>query len=151
MLELKHTFDFSQVTLMKPIHCKTFQRLLESAVKQRPGSYQISPHLANILPNENKIKIENWIGGEKKKDFFHSSAIVLNIFFAFPDHSPLSTSSPQLQPRHHNIDNFLWHHSIVNIFSIKTSHAKTPFYTNPSLLLSNQFPKIYLHFQTKNL
>ena len=42
----------------------TLQRLLESAVisktnyiKQRPGFYQISPRLANIIRNENKIKI----------------------------------------------------------------------------------------------
>ena len=32
---------------------------------------------------------------------------------------------------------------------MKTDHAKKPFYTNPSILLSYQLPKIYLHFQTK--
>ena len=32
MLELKHTFDFSQATLIRPIHYKTSRRLLESAV-----------------------------------------------------------------------------------------------------------------------
>ena len=44
------------------------------------------------------------------KDFF---------FFAFSDHLTFSLSSSQLQPRHHNRDNFLWHHFIVNIFSMK--------------------------------
>ena len=45
------------------------RRLLESAVifktnhtKQRQGFYQISPNLANIILNENKIKIENGLG-----------------------------------------------------------------------------------------
>ena len=43
-----YTFNFSQATLIIPIHCKKFRRLLESAVisktnyiKQRPGFYQI--------------------------------------------------------------------------------------------------------------
>ena len=66
MLELKHTFNFSQVTLIKYIHYKKSRRLLESAVvykpnytKQRPGFYQILPFLAIMILNENKIKIEN--------------------------------------------------------------------------------------------
>ena len=66
MLELKHTFIFSQATLIKPIHYKKSQRLLESAViskinhiKQRPGFPQISPYLLNIILNENKINMEN--------------------------------------------------------------------------------------------
>ena len=66
MLKLKHTFNFSQVTLIKPIQCKKSRRLLESAVisktshkKQRPSFYQISPYQVNIILNENKIKIEN--------------------------------------------------------------------------------------------
>ena len=65
MLELKHTFNFSQATLIKPIQCKKYQRLLESAVisktnhiKQRPGFYQISPYLANMILSENKIKVQ---------------------------------------------------------------------------------------------
>ena len=32
MLELKHPFDFSQATLIKPIHSKTSRRLLEFAI-----------------------------------------------------------------------------------------------------------------------
>ena len=30
MLEFQHTFNFSQATLIKPIHCKNSQRVLES-------------------------------------------------------------------------------------------------------------------------
>ena len=51
MLEFKHTFNFSQATLIKLIH----NRLLESEVisktndiGQRPEIYPISPFLANI-------------------------------------------------------------------------------------------------------
>ena len=61
----------------------------------------------------------------------------------FPDHLALTTSSTQLQPRHHNIDNFLWYHIIVYIFSMKTSHGKTPFHTNISLLLINSLKSIF--------
>ena len=35
MLELKHTFDFSQATRIKPIHCKTSPRLQKSAVTSK--------------------------------------------------------------------------------------------------------------------
>ena len=102
-------------------------------------------HLTEQKQNRNRIRI-----GEKTNNMFSLSAnILLKILFAFPLHLPLSTSTPQIQPSHHNVDNFLWHHSIVNIFSRKTSHAKTPFHTNPSQLLSDQLPKIYLYFQTK--
>ena len=62
----KHTFNFSQVTEIKPIHCKKSHKLIESAVisisnhiPQRPGFYQISPYLANIILHENNIKIKN--------------------------------------------------------------------------------------------
>ena len=34
---------------------------------------------------------------------------------------------------------------------MKTSHAKIPFHTNFSQLLSYQLPKIYLHFQNKKI
>ena len=85
MLELKHTFNFSQTTLIKPIPSKTSWRLLEFAVisktnhiKQHPGFYQILPHLANIILNENKIKIEN--GYEKKNIFSLCATILLRIF-----------------------------------------------------------------------
>ena len=46
VLELKQTFNFSQAVLIKPIHCKKSQRLLESMdisktnhVEQHPGFY----------------------------------------------------------------------------------------------------------------
>ena len=65
-LEFKHTFNFFQATLTKPIHCKKSHRLLESVVisktnhiKQRPGFYQISQYLADIILHKNNIKIEN--------------------------------------------------------------------------------------------
>ena len=32
MLDFKHTFNFSQATLIKPIQCKNFRQLLESSV-----------------------------------------------------------------------------------------------------------------------
>ena len=65
MIVLKRRLSFPQVILIKPMHCKKSQRLLESAVmsktkyiKQRLGSYHISPYLANIILNDNKRKIE---------------------------------------------------------------------------------------------
>ena len=66
MLELKQTFNFSQATLITPIHCKKKPcRLLESAIisktndkKQRRGFYQISPN-ADIMLRVNNIRIEN--------------------------------------------------------------------------------------------
>ena len=52
MLDLKHTFNFSQITLIKFIHYKKCRSLLESAVisktnhlKQWPRLYKISPYL----------------------------------------------------------------------------------------------------------
>ena len=66
MIDLKHTFNFSQATLIKLIHCKKFRRLLKyvaisktNYIKQCPGFYQISPYLAHIILHENNIKIEN--------------------------------------------------------------------------------------------
>ena len=32
MLDLKHTFNFFQANLIKPIHCKKSHRLLESTI-----------------------------------------------------------------------------------------------------------------------
>ena len=95
-----------------------------------------------------------WIG-KKNETFFHS---VLPYFwesfpFAFSNHLPLSPSSAQLQPRHHNIDNFLRHHIIVNSFSMKQIIPKPLllflFYLSYFLFLSNQLPNIYPHFQNK--
>ena len=69
ILELKHTSNFSQTALIKPIHYKKYRRLLESVVisktnhiYKRPGFLkfsQISPYQANIILHENNIKIEN--------------------------------------------------------------------------------------------
>ena len=61
---------------------------------------------------------------------------------------PLPLSSPQLQPRHHNRDNFLWHHIIVNIFSMEQVMPKHLSH-KPSLTFSYQLPKIYLHIRNK--
>ena len=54
------------VTLIKPVYFERFCRLLKSAViskfkhiKQRPGFFQISPYLLEIILRENKIEIEN--------------------------------------------------------------------------------------------
>ena len=65
MLDIKHTFNISQATLLKPIYCEKSRRLLESAVifktnhiKQRKGFFQISSYLADML-HENNIRIEN--------------------------------------------------------------------------------------------
>ena len=59
--ELKHIFNFSEATLIKPIPCKKSRWLLESAVIskanyiwQHPGFYQILPYLANIINHESK-------------------------------------------------------------------------------------------------
>ena len=70
--------------------------------------------------------------------------------FLFLITSPLSPSSPQLQPRHHNIDNFLRHHIIVNIFPWNKIW-QNPFHLNLSLLFSYQLPKMYLQFQNQKL
>ena len=62
MLDLKHTFNFSQATLVKPIHCIQQESAVNSQcnhIKQRPGFYQISSYLADIILQENYIKIEN--------------------------------------------------------------------------------------------
>ena len=57
MLDPKHTFNFSQATIIKPIHCK------KSAVIFVRN--HISPYLANIIQHEHNIKIEKGI----KKNF----------------------------------------------------------------------------------
>ena len=111
--------QFSQVTLIQPIDCKIFCRLLESAVisktnhiRQHPGFYQVSPYLANIILLENNMKIENW---QKKIGTFSplcttillrilSLSLSLSLFFV---HFP---------PRHH---------IIVNVF-YETGYAETP-------------------------
>ena len=64
MLDFKHTFNFPQATLIKPIYCKNSSRLLESAVisqskdiKQWATFYQISPNQTDIILRENNIEI----------------------------------------------------------------------------------------------
>ena len=37
----------------------SYMQLMEGSVLSSPGSYQISPYMANIILNEDKIKIEN--------------------------------------------------------------------------------------------
>ena len=67
MLDFKHTFDLSQATLIKRLHCKKSRRLLESAIishskriiKQRSGFDQISPYFADIILRANNIVNEN--------------------------------------------------------------------------------------------
>ena len=149
---------FSQVTLIKPIYGKTSRRLRESAVisktkhlKQRPGFYQISPYLSNIILNENKIKIEKGWRKKTKKTQKHLFTLCNHIFenpFLFLITLPLSPSSPQLPPRHHNIDKFQEHHIIINIFPWNKM-CRNHFHPNPSLPFSYQLPKIYLQFQNK--
>ena len=66
MLDFKDTFNFSQATLIKPIHCKKSNRLLESTIishskhiiKQRHDFNQISLYLADIILHEINIEIE---------------------------------------------------------------------------------------------
>ena len=71
-----------------------------------------------IIMNENKIKLENRLGKKNINIFFTLCHQPLKNTFILPFQItvPLSPSSPQLQSRHHNIDNFLRHHIIVNIF-----------------------------------
>ena len=113
-------------------------------IKQRLGFYQISPyhgeHQTKRKQNQNRKQIE--------KTFFHS---VLPYFlksfpFPFPYHFTSSPYPPQLQPRHHHIDNFLQHHIIVNIFLMKQDMSK-PLSSKPFHTFSNQLPKIYLHLK----
>ena len=87
MIDLKQPFNFSQATLIKPIHCKKKKkrRLLESAVisktnhvKQRPSFYKISPDLADIILHEDNIKIENGF-----KQFSELKHFSLNITILF--------------------------------------------------------------------
>ena len=86
---------------------------------------------------------------KKRKHFFHCAPSYFWKSFPFPYHfNLLAPSSPQLQPRHHNIDNFLWHHIIVNIFPWNKI-CQNPFHSNPSQLFSYQLPKICLYFQNK--
>ena len=90
MLDLKHTFNFSQAIQIKPIHCKMSRNLLESAVisksnyiPQIPGFNQILSYLANIIPHENNINIKNgWKSATILLIFFSYSTSILLIFFS---------------------------------------------------------------------
>ena len=65
ILDLKHTFNFFQAILIKPIHCK---KKIPQIVRICSHCNQISPYLANITLHENNIKIENrWEILNKKK------------------------------------------------------------------------------------
>ena len=67
MLDFKHTFNFSQATLIKPILCRNSCHLFESTIilhsnhtiKQHLGFFHISPCLTNIILQENNNKIDN--------------------------------------------------------------------------------------------
>ena len=102
-------------------------------------------HHTERKQNQNRKQI-----GEKKFCSLRAT-ILLKILFAFPDHLLLSPSSPQLQPRHHNIDNFPWHHIIVNIFFMKQVMPKPPItQTLPYFFLVNCLKSIPTSI-TKNL
>ena len=136
MLELKNSFNFSQAALIKPIHGKTSRRLQESVVILNKPYKTTTRFLTNLItPGEHHIERKQnqnikWIG--KKKAFFQSvptyfwKSFVQTILTAntceFKSHG-----IHQLQPRHHNIDNFLRHHIIGNIFSMKQVMPKSPF------------------------
>ena len=92
-----------------------------------------------------------WIGTRKSKTFFSLCHHTFENLFLLPFliTLPLSPFSPQLQPRHYNIDNFRWHHIIVNIFP-RNKLCQNHFIPKPSLLFSYQLPKIHFH-NKKNL
>ena len=76
---MERKFNFSQATRIKPIHYKKCYRLLESTlifktnhIKQCPGFYKISPYLADIMLDENNIKIENEFLKKVSKNIFSS-------------------------------------------------------------------------------
>ena len=112
----------SEVNIQHLYVAKKYLKLLWSAVnskkhiKQRPGFYQISPYLADIILNENYIKIENRffkISQKIHKNFLakaniHFYSILLNYeFFLF-------------------LSSFLFRYSlIVNVFH-ETGYAWTP-------------------------
>ena len=97
MLVLKHIFDFSQTTQIKPIHCKTPRRLLESAVISNKTYKTTTRFLLNLIIS-GQYHTE-WKQSQNRKrigkNFFSLCAtILLKILFAFPGHLPLSPSSP---------------------------------------------------------
>ena len=66
VLDLKHTYKFSQAALIKAIYCKKSCRLLESAfisktkhIKQRSRFFQISPYFSDTICHENNIETVN--------------------------------------------------------------------------------------------
>ena len=103
-------------------------------------------HHTERKQNQNR----KWIG--KKKHFFilchhtFENPFLLPFFITLS----LSPSSPQWQPRHHNIDNFLWHYIIVNIF-LWNKILRNPFHPDPSLLFLINSLKSISTFKTKSL
>ena len=121
-----------------------------SYIKQRSGVYQISPltgeHHTERTQNQNRKRIG------KKNVFSLCATIHLRIFSFCLSLSLclLALSSPKLQPRHHNIDNFLRHHIIVNIFPSNKLY-QNPVYSNPPDFFLIYSLKSIFTFKTKNL
>ena len=70
VLNLKNTFNFSQTTLTKPLHCKKPKKTNKKQKKKKTADYSnlqsfpkkpnlISPYLADIKLHEKYIKIQN--------------------------------------------------------------------------------------------
>ena len=157
MLEFKHILEFSQATLIKSIHYKKLKKTTRIWCHFQNKPYKTtSRFLQDItIPGEHHTQGKQNQNGkriEKKQIFFILCLNTLeNPFLCFfLTTLPLNTSSPQLQPRHHNIDNFLRHHIIVNIFPWNKLCQK-PFHANPSLLFLISSLKSISTFKTKNL
>ena len=103
MLELKQTFNFSQATLIQPIHCKKSRRLCSHFQnKTYKTTSRFLPNL--IIPSEHHTKQNQnrkWI---KKKNLHSVPPYFSESFLYYFTSSP---SSSQLPPRHHNSDKFL--------------------------------------------
>ena len=105
VLELKHTFKFSQVTLIKPIHRKKIPKTTRICGNLQNKPYKTtSRFLPNFtMPGEHhteRKQNQNW--KRIKKNIFSLCASILSkILLAFPDHLLLSPFPPQSQPRYH--------------------------------------------------
>ena len=140
---LPHVGAQTHVQFFHPNQIHTLQKIPKTT--RICGHFQNKPYktMSRFLPNltipcehhtkqnQNRKRIK-----EKKHNIFFT--LCHHTFenpFLFLITLLLSTSSPQLQPRHHNIDNFLQHHIIVNIFPWNKI-CENPFHPNPSLHFS---------------